>query len=132
MAIGPLSASQYVRLLRQDSGTKTLTGANASNSVHSDGSAEPFDENSYRLRLEKHLTDYAAGDGHLSSNMQGVLANKREKNALYLGTSNPKAVALYDSYLTANLGYSQKARFVSGVATAARTQAQIFALSKKA
>lgn len=71
--------------------------------------------NVFRNELTKHIKDYNEGKGYLSKETSLRLDEKGSKTADTLSQEDPKASSLYAGYLTANLSYGSKARFIDNI-----------------
>jgi hypothetical protein len=86
-------------------------------------------DKSFQSKLEKHLNDYEAGEGHLSMSLSKDINAKKFESADILAGENPSASLLYSGYLTAGFSYSNQARFVQQVNVATRATSAIRAVA---
>lgn len=77
-------------------------------------------DSGFNQKLYKHISDYYAGEGQISKDVNFKLAEKDSKIAGDLNQYNPTAGALYAGYRTANFNYNSKARFISGIDSSAK------------
>ncbi len=89
-----------------------------------------LNDDSFSLRLSKHLDDFRRGQGYLSANVAGELYTKSGRTASLLGAEDPTASGRYNAYSTA-FGYESRARFIQGLSSTADTASTLRKLSKK-
>lgn len=95
-----------------------------------EGSGELLqNDKSFQNKLEKHLSDYEAGEGHLSMHISKDVNARKFQSADILARENPSAALLYSGYLTAGFGYSNQARFVQQVNVATKATSAIKAVA---
>lgn len=89
-----------------------------------------LNDDSFSVRLSKHLEDFRRGEGYLSSDVSRELYTKSAKTASLLGSEDPTASARYNAYSTA-FGYESRARFIQGLSTTADTASTLRELGKR-
>ena len=89
-----------------------------------------LDNDSFSLKLSKHLDDFRRGEGYLSSDTARELYTKSGKTASLFAAEDPSASARYNAYST-GFGYESKARFIQGLSQAADTASTLRKLGKK-
>ena len=85
----------------------------------------------YLEKLEKHLSDYRSGHGNLPSEAPQEISRQIYASSSFLASTDPKASRAFSGYLTA-FSYTQRARFVNGVNSAAEAVETINSLHKVA
>lgn len=89
-----------------------------------------IDEDSFGLKLSKHLADFRRGEGYLSRDVAGSLYTRSGKAASILAAEDPRAASQYNAYST-GFDYESKARFIQGVSQTASTASTLRDLSKR-
>jgi len=89
-----------------------------------------LNDDSFSVRLSKHLDDFRRGEGYLSSRVPGELYQKSGKTASLFAAEDPSASALYNAYST-GLGYESRARFIQGLSGTANAASELRGLSKR-
>jgi hypothetical protein len=81
-------------------------------------------DSSFRLRLEKHISDVAKGKGYLSSEVPAELDEKDSRVNASLSKTDPKMLKLYQGFIS-GLAYDKKARVVASMDEFARAMGHI-------
>ena len=87
-------------------------------------------EDSFSLKLSKHLSDYRRGEGYLSKETAGEIYQRLGRAAARLSENDPRAAASFNAYST-GFSYESRARFVQGVEQSSRTSATLLELGRK-
>lgn len=91
------------------------------NKANNDGAVvNQIKESAFNQKLYKHISDYYAGAGQISRNVNSKLAEKDHAIAGNLNQSAPATGAMYSGYRTASFSYNSQARFISGIDSATK------------
>jgi hypothetical protein len=119
------SAYALRRELSKVSTKTSSTTPVAANPLNEDAVKVDLSDNGFKTELYKHIKDHYDGKGYLSRDTGIKLSKKASSTQDKLSQEDPKASSLYAGYLTANLSYGSKARFVDNINNAVRNSANI-------
>jgi hypothetical protein len=111
--------------LRRELSKTSSTTPVAANPLNEDAVKVDLSDNGFKTELYKHIKDHYDGKGYLSRDTGIKLSKKASSTQDKLSQEDPKASSLYAGYLTANLSYGSKARFVDNINNAVRNSANI-------